>query len=111
MTTKKYLILGITALLIGSAVIFLIHQRNSHAGMVYVKVVAVKTPLGWGYDIMAGDKIYIHQDYIPAIAGKQAFKTREDALRVGRCVIEKISRNQIPAITRKDLVELGILKE
>ena len=56
-------------------------------------------------------KFYIHQDYIPAIPGKQGFKSPEDALLVGKRVIQKISRNEIPAITEEDLIELGILKK
>ncbi len=109
MTTKKYLILFITALLICSAVIFFI--QHEHAGKVFLKAVPVKTASGWGYNIMADDKIYIHQDYIPAVAGKEGFKTQEDALLVGKRVVEKISRNELPAITQKDLEELGILKK
>jgi hypothetical protein len=110
MTTNKYLILAIASLLISSAVIFFIN-RHAHAGKVYLKAVAVKTPLGWGYDIMAGDRIFIRQEYVPVLTGNQVFKTPEDALRVGRRVVEKISRNQSPALSRQDLEELGILKK
>jgi hypothetical protein len=109
MTTKRYLIIIITALLACSAVIFFV--RRDHADKVFLKAVPVKTAFGWGYNIMADDKIYIHQDYIPAIPGKQGFKSPEDALLVGKRVIRKISRNEVPAITEKDLVELGILKK
>ncbi|MDP4130014.1 MAG: DUF4907 domain-containing protein [Bacteroidota bacterium] len=111
---KKYFILTVTALLICSAVIFFVrHERSGkrdHEGQIFLKAVPVQTTYGWGYNIMAGNKIYIHQDYIPAVAGKQGFKTREDALRVANRVIEKISANQLPVITVKDLEELGIMK-
>ena len=105
----------ITVLLICSAVIFFVrHERSGkrdHEGQVFLKAVPVQTAYGWGYNIMADNKIYIHQDFIPAAAGKQRFKTREDALRVANRVMEKISANQLPVITMKDLEELGIMKE
>ena len=109
MTTKRYQIIIITALLACSAVIFFV--RRGHADKVFLKAVPVKTSFGWGYNIMADDKIYIHQDYMPAVPGKQGFKSSADALLVGKRVIQKITRNEIPAITEKDLAELGILKK
>ena len=60
---------------------------------------------------MADNKIYIRQDYMPAVPGKQGFKSSADALLVGNRVIQKISRNELPAITEKDLEELGVLKK
>jgi len=110
MTTKKYLILGITVLLVCSAVIFFM-RRDNHSGKIYLEAVPVKTPYGWGYNIMANGKVYIHQDYIPAVGGKQGFKSQNDALLVGNRVIRKISHNELPAITEKDLEELGISKK
>lgn len=110
---KKYFILTINALLISCAVIFFIHgkrSRQDHEGQVFLKAVAVPTARGWGYNIMADDKIYIHQDYIPAAEGKRVFKTKEDAMRVANRVIEKISKNQLPVITLMDLDSLGVLK-
>ena len=129
MTTKKkrYFILIITALLLSCAVIFFIlHEqaikreqalkkeqtiKNEQAGKVFVKAVPIQTPYGWGYNIMADNKIFIHQDFIPAVSGKQGFKTPEDAMLVGNRVVQKISKNELPTISPKDLEELGILKK
>lgn len=111
MTTKQYLIGIITALLACSAVIFFILNRDHPADKIFLKAVPVKTPSGWGYDIMADKKIYIHQDYMPAVPGKRGFKSSADALLVGNRVIQKISRNELPSVTEKDLEELGILKK
>ena len=110
MTTKKYRIGIITALLFCSAVIFFV-TRTHPPDRVFLQAVPVKTPYGWGYNIMADDKIYIRQDYMPAVPGKQGFKSSADALLVGNRVIQKISRNELPAITEKDLEELGVLKK
>jgi len=110
MTTKKYLILIITALLAGSAVFFFV-RRDHPSDKIFLEAIPVKTAYGWGYNIMADDKIYIRQDYIPAVPGKQGFKSSRDALLVGNRVIQKITRNELPAITEKDLEELGVLKK
>jgi hypothetical protein len=107
MTTKKYLILIVTAL-ICSAVIFFI--RHQHAGKIFLRAVPFESVNGWGYNIMANDKIYIHQDDIPGLPGRQGFKTEKEALSVGQRVVEKISHNELPSITQKDLDELGIGK-
>ncbi len=111
---RKYIFLTITALLICSAVIFFVRHRQAlrqdHQDKIFLSAVAFRTANGWGYNIMADNKIYIHQEFIPYLTGKQGFKSREDALLVGRKVVQKISTNQWPAITQKDLEELGILK-
>jgi hypothetical protein len=111
MTIKKYLPLIITALLVGSAVIFFMSRSSRPPDQVFLKAVPVKTPYGWGYDIMADGRVYIHQDYMPAVSGKQGFKTSGDALLVARRAIQKISNNELPSITEKDLEELGVLKK
>ena len=63
---------------------------------------------GWGYEILVGGKIFIHQQFIPAIAGKKAFLTREDAMKTASLVIKKLVGNQPPAITCNDLDSLKI---
>jgi hypothetical protein len=124
---KKYLILIITALLVCCAVIFFVRQeqaykkdqadkkeqavKNQQAGKIFLKAVPFQTAYGWGYNIMADNKIFIHQDYIPYVSGKQGFKTREDALLVGNRVIQKISKDELPTINQKDLNDLGIFKK
>jgi hypothetical protein len=112
---KKYILLPFTALLICSAVIFYVrHHRawqRDHEDKIFLNAVPFQTAYGWGYDIMADNKIHIHQEFIPGITGKQGFRSREDALLVGRKVIQKIINNQMPTISEKDLEELGILKK
>ncbi len=82
--------------------------------------VPVRTELGWGYKIYlstedvkdtSSDRIYIKQDYIPGIPGKQAFKSEDDALQVANLVILKISTGQQPMIALRELDSLGIIKK
>ena len=57
------------------------------------------------------ERIYIKQEFMPGIPGKQGFKSADDALLVGNLVIKKISSNQPPIITTRDLDSLGIVKK
>jgi len=94
------------ALLLG-----LIFWNHSHGkdDRVYVEVKPIQTGNGWGYNILTDGKIYIHQEYIPAVVGRHAFKTKEDALKVGRKVISKLSARQMPTISIDELREMGIM--
>jgi len=38
---------------------------------------------GWGYDIFKDNKLYIHQEIIPAIEGRKGFASKDEAQRVG----------------------------
>jgi len=112
MTIKKkhyqyIVVVVLTALLL---TIYFSH-RNRNQDKVFIESKAIKTKDGWGYNILIDGKTYIHQEFIPAIAEKHSFKTKEDALLVGREVIKKISTNQLPSITVDDLKELGIIKD
>jgi hypothetical protein len=78
---------------------------------VFIKAAPIHTAIGWGYEILADGKPYIHQEFIPGIKGRKGFDTKEDALLVANKVIDKIKMKQIPpAISVEDLKSLGILK-
>ncbi|PWT74320.1 MAG: DUF4907 domain-containing protein [Bacteroidetes bacterium] len=112
MTIRRnyYYFLGAAILVILAIGLFLSRQTNKDE-KVFVQAQAVQTQLGWGYNITVGGKVYIHQEFIPAIAGKHGFKSKEDALAVGKRVIEKMASNQLPTITVQDLKELGIFHD
>ncbi|MDE3214208.1 MAG: DUF4907 domain-containing protein [Bacteroidota bacterium] len=75
---------------------------------VFVEAQAIQTQTGWGYNIIADHKIYIHQDFIPAIQGYKTFRTREDALKAANLVIIKISSGKLPSLTKKEIDSLKI---
>jgi Domain of unknown function (DUF4907) len=104
---NKYSLIGITALLVCFAVIFFSRQKTPDR-KIYVHAEAVQTVYGWGYNILADDKIYIKQEFIPGVAGKLGFKSREDALKVGNLVVKKISLNQSHSVSASELDSLGI---
>ncbi|HMH31732.1 MAG TPA: DUF4907 domain-containing protein [Puia sp.] len=86
-------------------------QTKRNSGEVFVEVKAIQTSQGWGYNILTDGRIYIHQEFIPAIPGKHAFRTEADALKVGKKVISKMALKQMPNITIEELREMGILSD
>lgn len=79
-------------------------------GMVPIDGSTFKTDNGWGYTITVNNKLFIKQTEIPAIEGNKGFVTEEDAAKVAQLVINKIAKNESPAVKKKELQELGIIK-
>ena len=110
MTTRnKYNLIGITALLVCIAVIFFTRNKNGNQ-KIFLHAVPVQTVYGWGYNIMANERLYIKQEFIPSVPGKQGFSSSDDALAVANLVIQRISTGREATITERDLDSLGILK-
>ena len=107
---KTYSLIAITALLISFAVIFF-NKYKKHDQKVFIYAEPVQTVYGWGYNIVAGDKVHIKQEYMPAISGKHGFKSAADALLVGNLVVKKITENKMPTITIHELDSLGFYKD
>lgn len=64
---------------------------------------------GWGYDILADGKTYIHQDRLPGVPGIHPFATREDALKVGRLMISKLKAGTFPPhVSYQEMQGMGI---
>ena len=113
---RKRIILSIAILGLLGVILFIIvfslktkkENANQDAGMVQVTSVPIQTPAGWGYNIMVGDKIFIHQQCIPAIPGNKPFASKEDALKTAEVVIKKIVSHKLPYVTRKELDSLNI---
>ncbi|WP_070136954.1 DUF4907 domain-containing protein [Crocinitomix algicola] len=66
----------------------------------------------WGYNILRENQLFIHQPHIPAISGKNGFKSEKEANIVGHFVLTKINKGFIPpTITINELDSLGVLKD
>lgn len=68
-----------------------------------LKLVVNETKHGWNYEIYKGDIILVKQDIIPSVSGKQYFKTKNDAKKIGLLVLTKLKNNERPIITIKDI--------
>ncbi|WP_430932767.1 DUF4907 domain-containing protein [Saccharicrinis sp. 156] len=62
----------------------------------------------WGYEIKVNNKVYIHQDCIPAMAGNKHFASKKEAELVGKLVLRKIMNKETPAVNTGELRQLGI---
>lgn len=79
-------------------------------GMIPIDGNTFKTDNGWGYTITVNNKLFIKQTEIPAIEGNKGFATEEDAAKVAQLVINKIAKNESPAVKKEELQKLGIIK-
>ncbi len=71
-----------------------------------LKTVAVED--GWSYEILIDNKVYIKQEYIPCVTGKQRFQSDADAQKTGRLVLKKLRDGQMPTLRVQELDSLGI---
>jgi hypothetical protein len=61
---------------------------------------------GWGYDIMAGGKVYIHQPYMPVFQGDVPFSSEKAAEKTGQLMVKKLKHHRVPSVTREELEKI-----
>lgn len=83
-------------------------QPDKKDSMVLLTVRPFEFNGGWGYDILADNKPYIHQDRVPAIQGRHIFLTEEDAKKAGSLVVQKIIKTGKLGIDSLDMANAGI---
>lgn len=109
---KKGLLYGVIFLVAGTLIYVGYRERvkwkKEH---ILVELRPIQTPQGWGYDILANGKVFIHQPMIPAIPGKHSFRTKEDALIVGQKVVDRIKEGKMPMVTAQEVLDLGVVPD
>lgn len=99
-------------LLFSGAVVFFIYKqlqtRKTSGDWISITYTTYHTPLGWGYDILANDTLFIHQQQMPAVEGTRGFESQQDAATVAELVIKRMKNKQVPTIYLKDLDSLTI---
>ena len=83
-------------------------NKKNDDKMLKVESVPIQTSKGWGYNILVDHKIYIHQEFMPAIEGKKAFSSEEDAMKTSEVAIKKLIKGKPPFITKRELDSLNI---
>jgi hypothetical protein len=64
----------------------------------------------WCYDIYKEKHLLIHQTSIPGLPGNEGFKTKTDAEKVAKLVIEKIKKGEMPpTVTIEEMKKLNVL--
>jgi|SRR6185437_4735110 len=79
--------------------------RQEHS---FVELKAIEVPGGWGYDILKDGRLLFHQNIMPGLSGNKVFRSKEDALVVGKVVYDRMLAGQTPAITEKEMRELHV---
>jgi Domain of unknown function (DUF4907) len=110
--TKRYLIISLAAviMLVTASAMILSKKNNSAPGsdILPVALHALKMNDGWGYEVRVDNKVYIHQDCIPAISSFKKFNSESEALLIGKRVVDKIKLGHKPTITLQDISEAHI---
>ncbi len=84
-------------------------QNTKNEDKVLLTYKVIKINEGWGYDILIDHKIYVHQDYIPAIQGLHPFISVEDAEKTAKLAAEKIKKGILPpSISVEEIDSLGV---
>ena len=65
----------------------------------------------YGYDVLADDRLVIHQKSIPAMPGNEGFKAKANASKVAQLVIDKIKKGEMPpTVTIEEMKKLKVIK-
>jgi hypothetical protein len=112
MTSKRLLGWPLTVVLALITCILLYLGWRRHTGWkkdhVLLELRPIQTSKGWGYDILNDGKMFIHQDIIPAVPGGHGFRSKEDALAVGRVVYDRVRAGEMPMVTAAEIEKMGI---
>lgn len=64
----------------------------------------------FGYDILADNRLLIHQPTVPGLEGEKGFKSDSLAVKVALLVIEKIRNGEMPpSLTTEEMKKAGVL--
>ena len=62
----------------------------------YTYKIIVNADGTFGYDVFAGNKLFVHQPTIPAVAGNKGFSTQAAAERIAELVLKKLKQGEVP---------------
>ena len=88
--------------------LLIISSCQDNKSKTLLRLVPVQTSHGWGYRITMNNKPWIWQEFIPAAPGYQSFRNKEEALRVGNLVLQKLQQQRSPAVSVYELDSLKI---
>ncbi len=110
---RKWALPSVMVVVIGGLIWFNLRRHDAwKKSNAYFELKAIQTDKGWGYDILMDGQRFIHQDVVPAISsGGYGFKTKEDALAVGKMVYDRVISGQLPMVTPKEVDSLGIVPD
>jgi len=85
-------------------------QKGTDKSINYTYTIIPAAEKTWGYDVYRDKHLLIHQPVIPGLPGNKGFKTKPDAEKVAKLVIEKIRKGQMPpTVTTEEMKKLQII--
>lgn len=90
------------------AVMIISSCKDTSTSKTLLRLVPVHTSHGWAYKITRNEQPWIYQEFIPAVPGYQSFHTKEEAMQVGRLVMQKLQQQQLPAVSVYELDSMKI---
>ncbi|NRR92264.1 DUF4907 domain-containing protein [Winogradskyella undariae] len=99
----KTVFLGITTLFVLFFYIQFIGSENSKEDQSSFALQVIEQDSLWIYEVYEGNSLFIRQEYIPAVKGRQGFQSKEDAEKIGNLVMSKLSNNKMPIISVEEL--------
>lgn len=104
MTTNKSYRIIIAAVVIAAAItcikLYWYHEHDPKNKLSYRCFTGEQ---GWGYDIVVGEKILIHQSINPHIAGRKGFTSKQEAEADARIVIGNIKLGKTPVFNASQM--------
>jgi len=102
-TKNKHSAVVIIGAVVISAGILLYTSLHQDSGLSYK---TFKIQNGWGYNILSGKKVIIHQETIPAVAGLGNFQSEQQAEKTAELVMKKIQTGGLPSVTNTEMKEI-----
>ena len=94
-----FIMIGVSSVL--AACLSCCSGRASGGDELRCRVVEVEG--GYGYVVLCGSDTLIYQPYMPAVGGRQAFSTKEDAMKIGKLVCRKLVDGQSPTVSPEEI--------
>jgi hypothetical protein len=103
MTRRHNVIVIGIAFIISAAILVITFSRQHPTKQQPVSAKIFQGPNGWGYDIWVRDTLFIHQEFIPAIAAKKGFSEKIQADKAASLVLQKMKQDKLPTLTKLDI--------
>jgi hypothetical protein len=110
MTTNKSYRILVAAVVIAAAITAIkLYWHYNNGPMNQLSYQCFTSGEGWGYDIMIGDKVLIHQSIDPHVAGRKGFATKQAAAADARIVIGNIKLGETPVFNAHQMQRTATL--
>ncbi|MBX3240139.1 MAG: DUF4907 domain-containing protein [Chitinophagaceae bacterium] len=106
--SRVYILLVISlAVSFGTYIVTSYKKQNDE--LLRVTLNSFESGRGWGYEIFVDNKIFIRQETIPSLPGEKPFLTKENALKTGNAVMQKLLKGERPSLSFEEVTALGVV--